>query len=131
MDYDGQAVVRKTVRKYLETEDPKRLEEFEEVFDDVFEIVRLRIDGGTDADSLERLDDGEGVPFDAGVLQGTAITVACWIATCLSVAALKYAGKSITEEHLSRLSDQLIERGAAERIVRKIQTILLGVIQEL
>ena len=131
MNMERKAVVRETVRRYLEIEASDRLEEFEVVFDDVFRVIDSRIATKNDSGLFQQSESENGIPLDTGLLVGTTISVACCIGVHLSIGALKYAGKKPVEAGIRRVAKSLLQRGADASIVLKMQDILLGILSEL
>lgn len=125
---DKKNVLRHAVRQYLKRDAPHQLDEFDVVFDDVYGIVDRRIQ---ETARTQGSADEDGLPFDAGMFIGTAITTACWIGMYLLLAVIKYAGKFGVEAALDRGVEELAKRGVDENILRKLRTILLGIIGEL
>lgn len=131
MQVEERTIIKEAVRQYLKDEQPDQLEEFDFVFDDVFRVIRSRIDTEAESHSVGQSDDGEGIPFEVGALQGTTITVACWIATCLLIGTLKYTGKHFAKKSIDEAADSLVNRGAKEKVVHKLRDILSGILAEL
>lgn len=131
MKVDQRTVIKEAVRRYLEDEQPDRLEEFDVVFDDVYRVIRSRVDTEAESHSADRSDDGEGIPFDLGALQGNTITVACWIGMYLLIGTLKYTGKHFTKKAIEKTADDLVKHGAKASIVDTLKDIFSGILAEL
>ena len=108
MELDKKPVLRRAVREYVSATSPEQLEEFEVVFDDVYQAVHERMETALQTEEAEK---EEGLPFDAGVLIGTAISTACWIGMYLLVAITKYAAKRGAKCALDDVEDRLVRRG--------------------
>ena len=86
MILDSKVIVHSTVQAYLQDKSPDKLEEFEIVFNDVYETIERRMSEKTDqAEESQK----EGLGFDAGLVVGTTISVACWISATLVKAVIK------------------------------------------
>jgi hypothetical protein len=128
MDLDRKAVLHTAVRTFLEAEASDQLEEFEVVFDDVYDAIDARVNAKLQEDRAE----GElGVPFDAGMVTGTIISTACWIGYTLLIAVTKYAAKIRFADALDRAEGELRQRGVDRAMLHRIREVFQGVIEEL
>lgn len=86
MILDSKKTVHSAVQAYLQDKSPDKLEEFEIVFDDVYETIKRRMSEKTGQVGESQK---EGLAFDAGMVVGTTISVACWISATLVKAVIK------------------------------------------
>lgn len=86
MILDSKKTVHSAVQAYLQDKSPDKLEEFEIVFDDVYETIKRRMSEKTGQVGESQK---EGLAFDAGMVVGTTISVACWISASLVKAVIK------------------------------------------
>jgi len=129
MELNEKTVLQETVRKYVEAEHSDQLEEFDTVFDDVYDVVSSRME---EARSREETSvDEEGLPFDAGIVVGTAISTACWIGLTLLKAAIKYGRERGIKYALDKAEKWLVSKGANPDRVRKLREILEGILENL
>ncbi|MHC4179844.1 MAG: hypothetical protein ACYSWU_20235 [Planctomycetota bacterium] len=128
MDTDKKTILYKAVKKYLEVDAPDRLEEFEIVFDDVCDAIEQHMREKPDTEETAH---DRGIPFDAGMVAGTVISVACWIGFSLLAAVAKYSAKQGIPPVLDRVEAELAERGVDRNTLRKMRGIVQGVLEEL
>lgn len=86
MILDSKKIVHSAMQAYLQDKSPDKLEEFEIVFDDVYETIEKRMSEKTGQVGESQK---EGLAFDAGMVVGTTISVACWISATLVKAVIK------------------------------------------
>lgn len=86
MILDSKKTVHSSVQAYLQDKSPDKLEEFEIVFDDVYETIKRRMSEKTGQGGESQK---EGLAFDPGLVVGTTISVACWISATLVKAVIK------------------------------------------
>lgn len=129
MTNNDKVLLYRTVRTYLEEQSPEQLDEFDVVFDDVYDVIVHRVqekDQQNGGDSYQ----GGGLAFDAGAIVGTLITTACWIGFTLLRAAVKYGVKERIRAALDRAQKGMEEAGVKHEKVQKLRQILEGILGE-
>jgi hypothetical protein len=121
-------LLRRAIHDYLQGSASDELEDFEVAFDAVYDTVLRKIaDSGED----KRLQDGKGIGFDAEIVAGTALAVACWVGAKLLAAAV---ADSIHRDFIPRLDvaeRQLIEWTHRPELVRKLRDRIEGILRNL
>ncbi len=110
-------IVRQAVRAFLEAEQPSKLMEFDVVFDDVYFTIGEKLGDESAAAAAQA---GAGLPFDAGMVSGTVISTACWIAVTLAKTCLDTQGDE-RAEILDRAEAQLASWTKKPGLVTKLR----------
>lgn len=108
------------VRQYLTENAPHRVEEFDVVFEDVYEVISRRLTEGLPAEASGA---SGGLPFDAAMVCGTVITKACWIGMSFLTEALA-SDPQDSEECGKRIEEHLAELSADRQMVQRLRTII-------
>ncbi len=131
MEQDEKEIVRETLQRYLEDEAPDQLEELAIVFDDVYEVV----DRGVRIEDRPETSEGEsGLAFDPGMVSGTVITTACWIAVAFFRAARSFirdVRKSWAKKAIIRQWDELESELASQGVERELLAKLRNTMQRI
>ena len=106
MNLDSKIIIQGAVRSYLEDESPEELEEFDIVFEDVYETIERRI---SEKQNQKDENQGEGLAFDSNIVFGTTISVACWASAIL----VKAVVKDYAKHDLPRIFDKIEPKLAA------------------
>ena len=115
---DSKSVVRRVVREHLDTQPDVDPEEFEVVFDDVYNTLERRFAEGREAEqSVEE----EGLPFDAASVSDTVISLTCFVAIALLTAAVKTEAKSLANRMLDRVEEKLAAQTGKRKMVHDIR----------
>jgi hypothetical protein len=128
MTINAKDIIRTSVREYLEGESPAKLEEFDLVFDGVYRTIEKRM-AGQDA-KVPSSDDG-GLAFDAGVVVGTPISIACWIAAILVKGFIKGYAKEELPKRLDKIESALASRTNQPELVHRLRRIVERTLQNL
>lgn len=128
MEQDEKEIIREALQRYLADEAPDQLEELAIVFEDVYEVVDLgvRVEDRPDTAAGET-----GLAFGPGMVSGTVITTACWIAVALFRTArsvIRDARKSWAKKALIRqwdeLESELTSRGVEREMLGKLRNVM-------
>ena len=121
------SLAQRAVQEYFAAEAPERLEEVDFVFSDVYDAMmsQLQRKQVLNANAI----DG-GIPFDAGLIEGTIISTACWIAVNLVIAAAKYSAKRGTAAALDYAEEELTKQGVNPTVLSRLRQIVQGIVEE-
>ena len=112
------------VRQYLAENSPHRLEEFDVVFADVYEVIARRLSEDSPPVSA---DASKGLPFDASMVFGTTVTKACWIGMSFLTEALATGHHDLTE-CCARIDEQLAKFSADRDMAQRLRIIIEGLL---
>ena len=118
MILDSKKTVHSAVQAYLQDKSPDKLEEFEIVFDDVYETIKRRMSKKTGQVGESQK---EGLAFDAGMVVGTTISVACWISATLVKAVIKDWTIHSLPTILDKIEPKLAAWTGKEELVRSLR----------
>lgn len=127
-DVEEKEMLRRVVRAYLEAESPECLEEFDVVYDSVYETIQGRLAEKESA----RLDHPQtGIGFDSGMVAGTAISIACWVGLTLLRAILRDSAKRDLPLALNHVEPKVAGLTGNPQLVHKLRERFEGIVQRL
>lgn len=100
MDFEARGILRSAIGSYLQAEHPNKVDEFELVFDDVYETVKDQIDALPHSDEELR---SPGIAFDVSSIADPVISLSIVVGAVL----LKAAAKVVIKDDLPPLFDKL------------------------
>ena len=128
MDFDTRTVLRSTIRNYLEAEHPDRVDEFELVFDDVFDIVNDRIEDLPDSDEEMPV---SGMGFDVSSIADPVISLSVVIGAIFLKAAAKVIIKDDLPHVLNRLEPRLTDLFGCRELVSRVRHRVQRLLEEI
>ncbi len=128
MAIDMKDTLRAVVRDYIQEQHPEEIEELDEVFDDVYDTIERRLTEQSCEASDAREDE---LAFDASIITGTTISIACWVALAFIRAGLKDARRRDLPKLLDLMENKLASFGGNRELIHSIRARVEGILQEL
>lgn len=125
---DERLAVRQAAQEYLQSQAHFDPAEFGVVFDDIYEVVEQRLSGPSGTDASTAGEDGLG--FDASVVAGTSLSVACFIAAVFVRAALRAGTKTLAHCLLDKSEAAIVEKIGRAPEVHRVRMIVERIVQE-
>ena len=118
MNVDRREILRQGVRGYLESQFPDLTEEYDAVFEDVYDTIELRLK--QDSEYVSPREEA-GLGFEAGLVTGTIISIACWIGIKFLIAATKVTARKNIPQALNTMEHKLIGWNCKPEMVKGVR----------